>query len=266
MTSAPSVSTRAYPIRLLNLAARSAPILVWTFVAGMALLGLLLVGRWAAGAFQTQLPPAILFPLVVSLAAILRLTRDVWRLVAPRQPLTTSWSEQLVGWCPSLSLVVIAVTVSYPGGRTIDWLAWLPLIVLDQFWRQSFFDGGLPSVEQSAEPGREEAGNDQANVRESSQCLQQTTRLRTEAGEVIVRGTLIAEFEPRQRQQSIHVAFCPPFRCLPVVETATSTGPSAKVKLSQLLPHGARFDVRLTAPAAEATTVVVHFAAAEPPD
>jgi hypothetical protein len=56
------------------------------------------------------------------------------------------WSQldRWVGWGSSLGLILLAVGCTYPADRVVDWLAWLPLLVADQFWRQSFFDGGKP--------------------------------------------------------------------------------------------------------------------------
>lgn len=263
MTPAHSISTPSQTASYRGIEQRLALMVACTVAGGIGLVGLLLPIRWATGAFQSQLPAAILFPLAVSLGALVRLTRDAWRFVQPRHAPRTAWADQLVGWGPSIALLSIALTVSYPGGRTIDWLAWLPLVVLDQFWRQSFFDGGHPQVDPPVSTPADAAPTASP---QSSHYLQQTTRLRTETGDEFVAGTVAAEFQAAQRHQSVHVAFCPPFHTTPLVDAFALSGPPAKVKLAQILPHGARFDVRLTAPASQSACVVVEFIAAEPLD
>jgi hypothetical protein len=41
---------------------------------------------------------------------------------------------------------LLAVGCTYPAEHLGDWMVWLPLLVADQFWRQSFFDGGKPAA------------------------------------------------------------------------------------------------------------------------
>jgi hypothetical protein len=66
-----------------------------------------------------------------------------------------------------------------------------------------------------------------------------------EEGDVLhgtVRTTLAAE----QRTMNVHVAFCPAFMSTPEVEFHQVEGPSARIKLSQVLPWGMRLDVKLS--------------------
>ena len=240
-------------------------------VSAMAAVGLFLLSRWLVGAFHSELSWWLLAAMGLTLGALIRFSRDLWRASQPLARERATWEEQLVGWCPSVALILVAVTVSYPGERNIEWLVWLPLLVLDQFWRQTFFDGGRPIVDAIApsteDPRRPHPGDTTfpaASPTPTQSFLQQLSRSRFDSGEEIIAGTLLAEFQPRQRNAALHVAFCPPFDVVPLVEAAPIEGPPATVKPAQILTHGARFDVRLQQPAAESVCVVVDFAAGEP--
>lgn len=92
--------------------------------------------------------------------------------------------------------------------------------------------------------------------------LQQLTRIRDEAGIETIFGTLRAEFAPGQRHATLHVGFCPPLAGAPAIEADPADGPDATVKIIQAYAHGARLEVRLTAPAAEPCSVLLEMTAA----
>jgi hypothetical protein len=91
--------------------------------------------------------------------------------------------------------------------------------------------------------------------------LQQLTRSRTADGTEELFGWLRLPFAAGQRTGSIHVAFCPPLCITPEVTFEQIEGPDARIKTAQLLPYGARFDLKLTAAAPSPTTVVLQFLA-----
>ncbi len=98
------------------------------------------------------------------------------------------------------------------------------------------------------------------------QLVQQLTRTTTAAGADVLRATLYASFPPGSRTASVHVAFCPPFASLPHAEFHQASGPAARIKLAQLLAHGARFDVKLSSPAAESQTVCIELTTESAPN
>jgi hypothetical protein len=91
-------------------------------------------------------------------------------------------------------------------------------------------------------------------------ATQQLSRIAEEGGEALY-GLLRADFAPRQRTQSLHVAFCPPLEAAPIIECSQIDGPEASIKVAQLQPFGVRFDLRLASIPREATSVVVRFEA-----
>jgi len=71
-------------------------------------------------------------------------------------------------------------------------------------------------------------------------------------------------FAPGQRLARVHLAFCPPFARSPICEAETTDGPAANVQVGQLLPHGARLEVRLDEAPAERTILRIDYAARVP--
>ena len=74
-------------------------------------------------------------------------------------------------------------------------------------------------------------------------------------------GWLRLSFAAGQRTGSVHVAFCPPLRVTPEMEVEQIEGPEARIKTAQVLPYGARFDLKLAAAAEQPTTVLLQFTA-----
>jgi hypothetical protein len=95
----------------------------------------------------------------------------------------------------------------------------------------------------------------------SEQVLQQLTRSVAADGSETLGGLLRLPLLPGQRAGSIHVAFCPPFAGVPEVIVEQLAGPACRVKTAQLLPYGARLDLKLTATADAPTSVLLRFAA-----
>jgi hypothetical protein len=73
-----------------------------------------------------------------------------------------------------------------------------------------------------------------------------------------------ALFAAGQRTGTIHVAFCPSLRVTPELAVEQMEGPEARIKTAQLLPYGARVDLKLASPAQESTTVLLQFTARTP--
>ena len=63
------------------------------------------------------------------------------------------------------------------------------------------------------------------------------------------------------RTATAHVAFCPPFAERPQFDVRRTAGPACRVKLGQLLPQGARIEIKLHAPAAASDRLSLEFTA-----
>jgi hypothetical protein len=99
----------------------------------------------------------------------------------------------------------------------------------------------------------------------AADVLQQLTLRTTAEGGQELSGWLRLGLAAGQRTGSLHVAFCPSFREVPQVQAEAVSGPDCRVKAAQVLPYGARLDVKLGEGADEAQSVLVWFHAAVPP-
>jgi len=97
-----------------------------------------------------------------------------------------------------------------------------------------------------------------------AEVLQQLTRSQAADGTEELFGWIRLPFAVGQRTGCIHVAFCPPLCVTPEVTVEQIEGPDARIKTAQLLPYGARFDLKLAAAAEASTTVVLQFLARAP--
>ncbi len=257
--------------------------------------GLLLVVRRFVGALTAEMSWNTMLLTAVVTTALAACARIAWR----RQfPLAINDSEEyphvwqhrwdrVVGYGTSLSLVLLAIGCCYPANHTSDWLIWLPLLVVDQLWRQSFFDAGNPEREiretdfdlenelllASITPATHrptlafnESGPPPALDADfadefNEEIVQQLYRVRDELGQEVIYGTLRADFLAGQRTAVIHAGFCPPLTHLPEIEAESFRGPAARIKIVQAMAHGTRMDVRLTAPAPADCHVWIDMAA-----
>jgi len=88
---------------------------------------------------------------------------------------------------------------------------------------------------------------------------QQFTRAVQEDGTDVMLGVLRGRFAPKQRTLRLHVAFCPPFDVVPEVTVEATDGPPVTASVAQVLPYGARLDLRLGRPSDEPQEVVLEL-------
>jgi hypothetical protein len=100
-----------------------------------------------------------------------------------------------------------------------------------------------------------------SSTRSADHIIQQLTRSTTADGSDVLSGWLRLDLVPGQRIGSLHVAFCPPFTSTPELTVEQLDGPEARLKIAQLLPYGARLDLKLLSFSEETTSVLVQFSA-----
>jgi hypothetical protein len=91
--------------------------------------------------------------------------------------------------------------------------------------------------------------------------LQQLVRNRVPDGTESLSGWLRASLAAGQRTASVHVAFCPPFPRAPSFDVAQQEGEPVRIKVVQLLPYGARLDLKLLRPSLSPVELVLRFTA-----
>ena len=191
-------------------------------------LSILLVARRIGGALTTPLGS---LSLLVSACAVAGCA-----VLASRHRLRTWRNTLLAQGALSLAVVVIAISLSLPGTTVLGLLALWTIVVAEEAWSwRQLLSKNLEQDTAAESPPTE------------SELVQQITRLRTSSGE-IVEARLRADFAQGQRVANVHVAFCPPFAVVPVVEFEQTLGPEARVKVGQLLPQGVRLDLKLAQP------------------
>lgn len=235
-------------------------VLRWIAPASMALaltVAAFLIVRRLIGALTEPLPVApLIATAIVTLAWAWAVRISASRSMRGNSYLSPRVEWVVTWWLPSIVVVLLAVACSFPGGRIVDWVVWLPVMAAS-WW--------LPRRRPAA-ASRPRATNvpvvSEPTLPSTEQVLQQLSRFRTAEGSEIIRGTLTAEFAAGERSVTLHAAFCPPFERLPHVE-AEADDAAATVKVSQVLHNGVRLDVRLAKPATLRRDVCVELSAAE---
>ncbi len=92
---------------------------------------------------------------------------------------------------------------------------------------------------------------------------QQVTRSRSEDDRDVCRGWIRASFDEGQRQQVVHLAFCPPFETLPELSTSVADGSTVEIKHAQLMPYGARVELKRDRSSKEPSSALLRFSAVE---
>ena len=216
-----------------------------------------LVVRRLTGALADPLPVAPLVATALVALAWVWGVRLAWTRSTPGDAnISASYERLLPRWAPLVVLVLLAAACSYPGGRPVDWIVWLLVMAASWWWPRRYESPAIRPLAASAPLVS------QPTLPRSEQLLQQLSRFRTADGNETVSGTLVAEFAPGERTVTLHAAFCPPFERLPHV-AAEADDDAATVKVSQVLHHGVRLDVRLARPADRQHDVSVELLATE---
>jgi len=256
------------------------PIAVFAFLFLCA--ALVFAWRRVSGALVRPLSPALLISSGL-LAAISALgIRTLWRRSSDRK--ASAQGNLVLDILLGASLLIFGVALSLPGtnavGLGVLWLliaafeigAWRPRA--GQWFRRSWRKESVSKQfrldhaqsvaahfeHDSMLPG---AISDSltAPVLPATGVTQQLTRSTTADGCDVLSGWLRLDLAPSQRTGNLHVAFCPPFAGTPELTAVQLDGPEARIKIAQLLPYGARLDVKLIALNKESACVLVQFTA-----
>ena len=240
-----------------------------TLAAILPAVVLLLVARRLAGALSEPLPieAFALLGLIFALAAVL--VRQALFKASLNLP------DACIHGMGTLVAVAGALSVSLPTASAMGLLAlWLPVALEEGWsWRQWFAGRpvGVPPLGGKAVGVPPEAvTTNEPKVPTLDSALSELALADTTVTQHLVRrqepngietisGCLRATFLPGQRTVNVHVPFCPPLATLPPCSAETIDGPPARVKVAQVLPQGARLEVRLDTVAAERQQVGIEF-------
>ncbi len=281
MTPELATSVEVHPGRSTPATLAAGELARWFAVACAGLLPVMsaaVAWRRLAGALQTPLSWQGMLWIAILLAAAAAAAHAAWRHSAQGTPVAR-WAV-LPAALITASLLAMAGALSVPGtsplGLVIFWgtvsgeelVAWAPRV-----WRVRLL------AARRREPGAPPITDRDRNAvaagplgpkmiwgkAASADVVQQQTRSRAADGTEVLCGWLRVPLAAGQRIASVHVAFCPPFPRTPEVAVQQREGPAARIKAVQLLPHGARFDVRLAEPGESAGAVLLEFSAQSEP-
>jgi hypothetical protein len=233
----------------------------------LAMTGLVVCARRASGALVEPLSPGVLAGLGIVLAALAVWFRKTFAAAShSRAAVYAAWAA------PSAVLVIWAAGVSLQGSPTLGLAALVGILLVEEGWSwgrlrfQANLAPGRGTVQLEPPALRPVVSPLAAGVHElpsiGDECdeaiTQQLLRRQDAAGEVI-EGWVRVDFAASQRHAAAHVAICPPLERVPECFAEQTDGPSARLKIAQVLPYGVRFELKLDEPAAQPASVHVEF-------
>lgn len=228
---------------------------------------LLMLARRFQGGLTTPLTPAELVgvgALLAFLAAVMhRGVQVCWRG-------KTVWFW-VVQSLPFVGLASSAAAVSLPGSSPYGICAMVALLAMEEgywlrgvirrdkrrprkFWRRPQVRTRPLSLENDPFSNSDSQGLPEG-------VSHRIERIRGECDQDICRGQVRSQFQLGQRTESIHLAFCPPFAVTPQLHFEQINGPDSTIKAMQILPYGARLEIRLAKTYTQPVQTTLEFSA-----
>ena len=270
MVSRTSISTTLRPARSLQLAATLNRYLVRVTLGLSLLLFTLLLSRHRAGMMIRPLPANGMVILAFILTVLFSWFHAThWNRLA-RQPIHVLG---LLEWMLPLGLtVLVMMSIGAVAGSSRTALActWILLGTSEASWAIAL----IIQRYRTRKPTIVAPGNTGAELSElnpdlpgtpaeiaHSEFVQQLTRTIEDNGSECIQATARADFQPGQRTQTVHLAFCPSLTAPPVIECHQLDGPGCRIKTAESQVYGARFEVRLLDLPGESVEVTFHVGA-----
>jgi hypothetical protein len=246
-----------------------ARIVVHSLLALLALAGVLICVRRISGALSEPLPTAVF----LSVGGLLSLSAVVFRAAFP----LANWRGSRMALyanrgVPSVVLALWAVGLSLHETSSGGLFGLWGLLVAEETWswgrlwqyesapKEPNGVAERPSLAASqsdrSRAGAMVLGEEDEDIEDISQ---QVVRRRQPDGSETIEGWVRSEFLQGQRNGAAHIAICPPLDRVPQCFAEQMDGPAAQIKIGQVLPYGARFEIKLDTPAERATSVIVEF-------
>ncbi|NLE36885.1 MAG: hypothetical protein GX621_02555 [Pirellulaceae bacterium] len=242
--------------------------------AVLSLIGAILVWRRMTGSLGQPLPATTMATWGLLLSAAVLCSRWLWRR-GSRQP--ASRRDTFSHWGASLLLIALAAAVSVVGTSPAALAVLWGIVALEEgvaclARRRNALEIASPSSRSGLPSEGEPRVGDGVGMGlgvESppgdfllgDRVTQEFVRYRSADGNDVYTGRLRVAMPAGGRAASAHIAFCPPFARVPAIEVEREEGPSGRVQPVQVLPYGARLDLRLDRAAEEESTVVLRFSA-----
>jgi len=257
-------TTHHEPIRSGTVLARSALFcaIVFSIVLSVALLVRSLYGSFA------PLHSGLLLLTIVSFVAAADGWRYALRRLGTTLPRRTLWCDALV----TVLLVLVTAAVSVPGTNRWALLCiWFILFghetaiyVAPRIAQLRRVAVGSARALWSRRPRRASPLDMRIGDSDIQASVSQRLLRWIDNDHDVVSAEFHCTFQPQERQQPIHIVFCPPLLHSPTIMTEQLSGPPVTMKTSQCYTFGARLDVRLASASAAATDVFVRVIARSP--
>ncbi|MBL8827940.1 MAG: hypothetical protein JNM18_13265 [Planctomycetaceae bacterium] len=233
----------------------------WLAQVALALLvavALTLAVRRAAGAFSRPLPSVILAVIGACVTLL---------IVSSRAALpTTLAGRALPSWLGATIGLALAVR-----GTSATGLVWLLIGVVAEalwHWRSVFTERDAVNSTLAEPPpllapvvSVAEVADDATAGDEILDLRQNLRRGVTADGVDVLIGEVQAVFAIEQRIETVHLAFCPPFERTPTLDLEQVEGPEARIEVGQLVPYGARLELKLSQPGPARVTIALSIRA-----
>jgi hypothetical protein len=236
----------------------------------LALMAMVVAWRRASGALEEPLEPLTLLAAGVLLAGLAALAR------AARRAAGIAWTGRfqhvLCQALISAAVLLLGVSLCWSSGSGGGLLLFWAVLAGEEIWswHRGLCDGtsvgriglgctGSGRTRLPASAAHFAAAP--ADCPPAENVLQQLTLSRDADGQARLAGWLRVPLAAGQRMGVVHVAFCPPFAETPQVAWEQITGPESRIRLAQLLPYGARLELKLAASAEEPGSVLLRFTA-----
>lgn len=240
---------------------------------------LVVVIRRAAGAFEQSLEPATLAVIGALLAIVAAVIRLGWFL--PQSVNVSSRLDRAMMIITSLAVVSLGGGLCLPETPVLGSFLLCTLLMAEESWawawhlrqcsqrtslalprsvRLNTAHDSLPHTNCGVSAHASLTIDPETAIL-SDNITQQLTRSQAADGTEELSGWLRLSLAAGQRTGSVHVAFCPPFAAVPELEVEQIDGPEARIKPPQVLPYGARLDLKLATASEEPTSVLLQFSA-----
>jgi hypothetical protein len=239
--------------------------------ATVVLLGLLVaaalmvVARRLAGALANPLEPAVMFATGVLVAMASTAIRIGWLRSTTVCP--TPRLDRTIMIVTSLAVLALGIGLCLPNTPLVGMSLLCTLLLAEEVWAWAWYrpKRGQNCFSPAQMPTPVPAGTiNSSDPFSAAEVTQRLTRSQTADGAEELSGWVRMAFAAGQRTGNVHVAFCPPFEATPELDVEQIDGPEARIKTAQLMPYGARLDLKLAATAEEPTSVVLQFSARTP--
>ena len=162
---------------------------------------------------------------------------------------------RLAQWLISPALILLGLSLS-SGSRPAGLLAFWTLVAAEELWGWLWLRRRRNHPR--SQPSRVACPRD---ALPPDNLLQQFTLSREADGRQRLDGWVRVCLAVGQRTDAVHVAFCPPFPRTPELSLEQVAGPAARIQTAQLMPYGARLELKLAAAAAAPSSVLLRLTA-----